>query len=198
MLVALSVRFIISHLSVIITRGRTSTLELKLVTITNIHSHFLLASVIYHFQLPQCCSITWKTVGIWCLAFILAVSHQYPSYRWCRLRPGRFVSCFNRGLLWRRMGQFFCLPLAKQHLLKALGGRERRSLWCPAKLHCRVLVAEPVLSIWMSSGFLSNCPKYHHDINMCFWVWTGNQAAWLQDEFGFKAEQFGLEWVTQV
>lgn len=51
--------------------------------------------------------------------------------------------------------------------------------WCPAKLHCRVLVAESVLSIWMSSGFLSNCPKYHHDINMCFWVWTGNQAAWL-------------------
>jgi len=64
-------------------------------------------------------------------------------------------------------GQFVCLPLA----MKALGSRGWRSLvgdWCPAKPLGRVDVAEPVLSIWTSSGFPSNCPKSHHDINMCF------------------------------
>lgn len=156
LLVALSVRFMISYLSVIITRGRTSTLELKLLRNTDIHSHFPLVSVIYHSQLAQTCSVSWK--NCWCLAFILAVSHQYPSYRWCRLRLGRFISCYNRGLLWRRIDQFVCLTLAIQHLLKALGRRGWRSLvdcWCPSKLHCRVHVAEPVLSIWMNSGFLA-------------------------------------------
>lgn len=128
MLVALSVSFIISYLSVIITRGRTSTLELKLLTNTN--SHFPLGSVIYHFHLPQCYSMSWKNCWDMVLGFYPGCSPPVPSYRWCRIRLGRFTSC-----LWRRTGQFVCLPLAKWHLLKALGGGEWRSLvgcWCPA------------------------------------------------------------------
>lgn len=79
-----------------------------------------------------------------------------------------------------------------EHPLEALGRRGWSLVggWCPAKPHCRVNVAEPVLGIWMSSGFPSNCPKSHHDINMCFGAWTCKQAAWLQDELGLWMGQF--------
>lgn len=76
MLVALSVRFILSYLSVIITRGRTSTLELKLLTNTDIHSHFPFISVIHHSVAPVLLNELEKQLGYgaWLLSWLFPTS----------------------------------------------------------------------------------------------------------------------------